>query len=119
MSARYLGPARAARRMSWFILFLVGVGLTVTLYFVKTHAQSARRDVRVLTKSIATEAAAIRVLRAELAYLESPARLSELNDVHLNLTPVDPSQERNANEIELLFPLNEAMSEVKSDGVGQ
>jgi len=59
MSVSYSGSARAARRMSWFLLFLVGVALTVTLYFVKTHAQSAKRDVRDLTKAIATEQAAI------------------------------------------------------------
>ena len=106
MSVSYSGPARAARRMSWFLLFLIGVALTVTLYFVKTHAQSAKRDVRDLTRAIATEEAAIRVLRAELAYLESPTRLSELNEVHLKLKPVLPEQERSAQDIEVLFPLS-------------
>ena len=106
MSVSYSGPARAARRMSWFLLFLIGVALTVTLYFVKTHAQSAKRDVSNLTHAIATEEAAIRVLRAELAYLESPTRLSELNEAHLKLKPVLPEQERSAQDIEVLFPLS-------------
>jgi len=107
MSVSYLGPARAARRMSWFLLFLLGVALTVTLYFVKTHAQSAKRDVRELTKAVAAEEAAILVLRAELAFLENPARLSELNDAHLRLGPVEPEQERGVSDIETLFPLIE------------
>jgi hypothetical protein len=106
----YVGPTHAARRVSWFLLFLVGVALTVTLYFVKTHAQSAKRDVRVLTRAIAAEDAAIRVLRAELAYLESPTRLSELNDLHLSLAPIRPDQERSADAIEQLFPLIELSS---------
>lgn len=105
MSVSYLGPARAARRMSWFLLFMVGVALTVTLYFVKTHAQSAKRDVRNLTKAIAAEEAAIRVLRAELAYLEGPVRLSELNESYLTLTPILPEREKSAQDIEVLFPL--------------
>jgi len=107
MSVSYLGPARAARRMSWFLLFMVGVALTVTLYFVKTHAQSAKRDVRILTQTITAEEAVIQVLRAELAYLESPTRLSKLNDVHLALTPILPEQERVVSDVEQVFVLNE------------
>lgn len=105
MSATFSNSVRASRRMSWFILFLIGVALTVTLYFVKTHAQSAKRDVRDLTRAIADEEAAVRVLRAELAYLQSPTRLSELNEVYLQLSPVLPEQERSVGDIEVLFPL--------------
>ena len=111
MSASYSAPSRASQRVSWFLLFLIGVALTVTLYFVKTHSQSAKRDVRELTKAIAAEEAAIRVLRAELAYLESPARLSELNEAHLELESISPEQERAAADIEDLFPLLEAGEE--------
>lgn len=107
MSGSYSGSVRASRRMSWFLLFLIGVALTVTLYFVKTHAQSAKRDVRDLTRAIAAEEAAVRVLRAELAYLGSPSRLSELNEVHLGLEPVLPEQEHKVRDIEGLFPLAE------------
>ncbi len=110
----YVGPTRASRRMSWFLLFLAGVALTVTLYFVKTHAQSAKRDVRILTRAIAAEDAAIRVLRAELAYLESPTRLSELNEQHLSLTPIRPDQERAVSAIEQMFPLADA--QISEDG---
>lgn len=105
MSGVYSKNSRAARHMSWFLLFLIGVALTVTLYFVKTHAQSAQRDVENLTHAIAAEEAAIRVLRAELAYLESPTRLSELNEAHLNLGPILPAQERRLDSVEVLFPL--------------
>ena len=105
MSVSYSGSARAARRMSWFLLFLIGVALTVTLYFVKTHAQSAKRDVRDLSRAIAAEEAAIRVLRAELAYLQSPTRLSELNEGHLKLKSILPEHERALRDIELIFPL--------------
>ena len=111
MSVSYLAPSRAAKRVSWFLLFLIGVALTVTLYFVKTHSQSAKREVRELTQAIAAEEAAIRVLRAELAYLKSPARLSELNETHLGLKSISPDQERTARDIEVLFPLIEGVEE--------
>jgi len=111
MSVSYVTTGRAARRMSWFLLFLVGVALTVTLYFVKTHAQSAKREVRQLTQSISAEEAAIRVLRAELAYLENPTRLSELNDEHLKLVPIKPEQERQASDIIAMFPLTSELND--------
>lgn len=106
MSVSYSSLARTSRRMSWFLLFLIGVALTVTLYFVKTHAQSAKRDVSELTGAVAAEETAIRVLRAELAYLESPTRLSELNEAYLALSPILPEQERSAQDIERLFSLS-------------
>ena len=107
MSVPYPNAAGDSRRMSWFLLFLIGVALTVTLYFVKTHAQSAKRDVRELTRALAAEKAAVRVLRAEIAYLKNPARLSELNEAHLGLEPILPAQERSTQDIEVLFPLIE------------
>jgi len=107
MSVSYNSVARSTRRMSWFLLFLIGVALTVSLYFVKTHAQSAKKDVQRLTKAIAAEEAAIRVLRAELAYLKNPARLSELNEELLQLEPIQPDQERKIEDIEVLFPLTD------------
>ena len=107
MSVPYPNVAGDSRHMSWFLLFLIGVALTVTLYFVKTHAQSAKRDVRDLTRALAAEKAAVRVLRAEIAYLKNPARLSELNEAHLGLEPILPAQERSAQDIEVLFPLIE------------
>ena len=107
MSAYYSGSARAAQRVSWFLLFLIGVALTVTLYFVKTHSQSEKRNVSELTQAVSEQEAAIRVLRAELAYLESPARLSDLNKTHLKLQPTLPKQEQSRADIEVFFPLIE------------
>jgi len=111
MRVSYSSPSRASQRVSWFLLFLIGVALTITLYFVKTHSQSAKRDVRELTQAIAAEEAAIRVLRAELAYLKSPARVSELNDLHLELVSILPEKEHSIEDIEALFPLVEAGEE--------
>jgi len=89
MSVAYHDNLRASRRLTGFLLFVIGVGLTVGLYYVKTRAQTARNEVRSLERQIAQEEAAIGVLRAEIAYLESPERLAELGQTELGLMATD------------------------------
>jgi len=50
MSVYHYDNARAARRMIGFILFIIGLALTVALYFVKTKAQTARAEMRSLER---------------------------------------------------------------------
>jgi len=107
MSVVYTGRREAAKRLSWFILFLVGVLLMVALYFVKTQSQSARKEVSRLKAAAAQERAAIKVLEAELAVLKNPARLSDLAQTHLQLAPVLPEQTRTIDDIVQAFPLRE------------
>lgn len=115
MSVVYTGRREAAKRLGWFILFLIGVLLMVALYFVKTQSQSARKEVRRLDAAIAQEQAAIQVLKAELAVLKSPERLSELARVHLQLEPISPDQTRRAEDIVQTFPLREVDAGDESD----
>lgn len=120
MSVVYTGRREAAKRLSWFILFVVGVLLMVALYFVKTQSQSARKDVARLKAAAAQERAAIKVLEAELAVLKNPARLSELAQTHLQLAPVLPEQILTVDALTQAFPLLsdiEADSEVKEQGL--
>ena len=86
MSVYIPSHIRAARRMTAFILFVIGVSLTLGLYYVKTRAQSAKKEVRRLERLISQEEASLSVLKAEIAYLENPARLQELSSQHLNLS---------------------------------
>ena len=114
MSVVYTGRREAAKRLSWFILFLIGVLLMVTLYFVKTQSQSARKDVQRLTAAAAQERAAIQVLQAELAVLNNPERLSELANEHLQLEPVLPEQVLRVEDVAAAFPMRETnVGEVK------
>ena len=92
MSVAYHDTLQASRRLTGFILFVVGVGLVVALFTVKTRAQTARAEMRKLERLVAEEEAAITVLRAEIAYLETPDRLAELSADRLGLRPTDPSQ---------------------------
>ena len=91
MSVAYRDTLRASRRLTGFLLFLLGVGLTVGLYYVKTRAQTARAEVRALERQIASEEAAIGVLNAEIAFLQSPARLADISQASLGLAPTDPA----------------------------
>lgn len=94
MSARITGSyvytpeARASRRLGLFLLIMLGVLLTVGLFYVKTRAQEARADVRRLERSIAAQQAAIDVLQAERAVLSAPDRLRALSSDQLGLEPI-------------------------------
>ena len=89
MSGVYIpSHIRAARRMTSFLLFLIGVALTVGLYYVKTRSQTARKQAVKLERQITQEEASLRVLQAEIAYLESPERLQELSGEHLGLKSI-------------------------------
>ena len=92
MSVAHHDPLAASRRLTGFLLFVLGVGLTVGLYYVTMRARTARDDVQALERRIADERAAIRVLRAEIAYLESPARLERLAATQLALAPIHPDR---------------------------
>ena len=105
MRGEYQTQADVARRITGFILLLVGVSLMIALYYVKTRAQTARQSANTLHYEIALQEAAIGVLRAEIAYLEDPARLQALASEHLELAPTQTSQMIEASDIVTLFPL--------------
>lgn len=111
MSVYIPSHIRAARRMTAFILFVIGVSLTVGLYYVKTRAQSAKKEVRRLERLISQEEASLSVLKAEIAYLENPARLQELSSQHLNLEPVEVENVISMSDIAIRFPLKDVGSD--------
>ncbi len=105
MRGGYQTQADVARRITWFILLLVGVLLMVALYYIKTRAQTARQTANKIHYEIALEEAAIGVLNAEIAHLENPARLQLLASEHLELAPTQTSQMIDLNDIAARFPL--------------
>ena len=107
MSVRYQSQADAARRLTWFLLLLLGIALMVALYYVKTRAQTARLEARSLAREIAVQDAAINVLRAEIAHLESPARLQDLSSSQLGLAPTRTDQMLRVEDIAVRFPLRD------------
>lgn len=109
MSARghYRTQADAARRLTGFLLLLIGIALMVGLYYVKTRAQSARAEAASLNYQINLEEAAIAVLRAEIAHLENPERLKTLAASQLELAPTRTEQMLRVDDIVATFPLRD------------
>lgn len=84
----YTPQERASRRLGLFLLLIVGLLLTMTLFFVKTRAQDARADVSRLEAEIARQEAAIIVLTAEKSVLTNHGRLRNLSEKTLSLKPI-------------------------------
>lgn len=107
MRGGYQTQADVARRITGFILLLIGVFLMIALYYVKTRAQTARQMSSKLQYEIALEEAAIGVLHAEIAYLENPSRLQGLSEEYLGMAPTQTEQMIELADITARFPLKE------------
>ena len=79
---------------------LWGVGLllvlVVTLYLLKTFAGGERADIAQTELQIADEQRKIRLLHAELAYLEQPGRIERLSEQYLGMQPASGKRETTA-----------------------
>jgi cell division protein FtsL len=78
------------RRAINLLGLLVLVALAVGTYVAKTDAKADRRRAAEIETAIADEQEAIRVMRNEIGYLESPERLRALAAEKLGLEPIDP-----------------------------
>lgn len=79
---------------------LVCAGLLVVLvfgvYLAKTMAGRERTEIAKVERQIREERARIRLLQAEVAHLEEPARLEKLSTAYLGLAPVSIKRDVNA-----------------------
>ena len=81
----------------WFAgLLLV---LVVTLYLLKTFAGGERADIASTEMQIADEQRKIRLLHAELAYLEQPARIEHLSEQYLGMKPASGKHETTVDSL--------------------
>ena len=110
MSAYAHNPS-ASKKLVAFVLFVIGVALTVSLFYVKTRAQAAKDHVRQLERAIQTEEAAIIVLEAELAFLESPQRLAALSKETLGHEPISVKSTITQTDLIELIPLRDTDSD--------
>ena len=97
ISALFARRVRGVRLVNlWFAgLLLV---LVVTLYLLKTFAGGERADILGAETQIADEQSRIRLLRAEVAYLEQPQRLERLA-APLKLEPASGKRELAPNDL--------------------
>ncbi len=94
------------RRIRGFRLVdLVGLGLLVSIilgvYLAKTLAGRERAEIARIERQIRQEGARIRLLRAEVAHLEQPGRLSSLSTQYLGLQPASLKREVSTEELGL------------------
>ena len=81
-----MGKAQLIRALQIAAAIIVVV-LVVGLYKAKSDASKAQAHVRQLHRQIADTEAANRALSAEIAHLESPERVEQLAQEHLELAP--------------------------------
>ncbi len=74
------------RRAFYGVAALIIIALVVGLYKAKTDAARTEAHVRQLERQIEESEASLRALRAEIAHLESPARIENLAQDHLGVT---------------------------------
>jgi cell division protein FtsL len=85
-------------RLVDLLAFAVLVVLILGVYLAKTIAGRERAEIATAERQIAAEKAAIRMLQAEDAHLEEPARIQRLSETYLGMGPVpekrriDPDQ---------------------------
>jgi cell division protein FtsL len=80
-----MGKAQLRRALHIIAAVLILV-LAVGLYKAKTDAARTEAHVRDLQGQIDDREAGLRALRAEIAHLESPARIEELAEDHLGVS---------------------------------
>ncbi|WP_017930983.1 cell division protein FtsL [Robiginitomaculum antarcticum] len=93
------------RRIGFALLILIGFGLVAALYITKTEAKSVGKDMERLQSDLQAEIYAIRVLEAEIAYLQNPARLSDLSRTYLELRPTKADQMITLDDLVVRVPV--------------
>ena len=78
-------------RQTTILCLLLAVGLAVVLLALKHQVQQLSDELTALNRQYVEEQQAIRVLKAEFAYLSQPDRLRGLA-TQLGLVPVEPRQ---------------------------
>jgi len=71
----------------WILLMLLGVGMVVVLYSLKSKTLAAMVRVDALERKLVDEKQAVHVLEAEVAHLGRPSRLRTLAAQQLGLQP--------------------------------
>ncbi len=93
------------RRLGVITLILIGFALVAALYVTKTKAQSVQKDMERLQSELTQEQSNIRVLEAEIAHLQNPARLSGLAKTHLETGPTKAGQMITLDDLVVRVPV--------------
>lgn len=88
---------RATMILLCFLLLAAAAGR----YKAEVSVREAKRELKALEDAKAQELSMIKVLRAEVAYLESPERLAKIAARHTDLGPLTGTQLMTADEFVL------------------
>ena len=79
-------------RLSTILIFILAFAAGAALLWTSQQVQTEERTLRQLNRAIAAEVDAVRVLRAEWAFLNRPDRLEEMAKDLLQMYPPQPGQ---------------------------
>ena len=89
--------------------FCVLLVLMLVVYLAKTFAGRERTEIAQVERQIEQEQQRVRLLQAEVAYLEKPERLERLARQYLGMEPIGAGNEANPNGlIEIAAPETKA-----------
>jgi len=78
---------------------LILTAMILTVYMAKTGAGDKRDDIDRITQQIQDEQTRIHLLKAEVANEEQPERLTHLASQYLNMAPIAPNHEIDAEAL--------------------
>ena len=81
------------------VAFGVLVAMVLAVYLAKTMAGSERAQIASIERQINAEKVRIRLLQAEVAYLEQPARIEALSTTHLGMVPIQAKHETTIDKL--------------------
>jgi len=90
-------------KFTMLLLCLILAGAAAGRYKAEAAVRDMRGELRQLDGEKAAELSKIQVLRAEVAYLESPERLSAIAEKMTNLEPLTGAQLLTADDFHLAF----------------
>ena len=86
------------------LIDMIALGLLIVLvlgvYLAKTVAGKERAEIATVEREIAIEKTRLRLLEAEVAHLEQPARIEALATTYLGMTPIDAKREARPEDLD-------------------
>ena len=98
-------------RITTIFLCLLLAAAAAGRYRAEVSVRETRMELRELETSKLEEQRSIQMLRAEVAYLESPERLAKIARAKTDLRPSDQDQTQSAREFAANFSAEEALPE--------
>ncbi|MEZ5921381.1 MAG: hypothetical protein R3C60_08535 [Parvularculaceae bacterium] len=90
-------------RITTLLLCLILAAAAAGRYKAEIAVRAAKGEIHSLEKKKSAELSDIQVLRAEVAYLESPERLEDIAEKFTELEPLSGSQLMTAEDFEVAF----------------